>query len=269
MERVMMKTTANQYPAQRRDHSMGQLPGRAPWPSTALAVLFLAVSILLATAALLGAGVLALRWTDAHLPHVALSGRETHTVNRTELVRQIRAFQLITAKQTYATHTEQTVSQTFSVGTSRVALPGWLASEQMRVEGQAQVLAGVDLSQVKPEDITVTGSGKNRSVQVAIPQAQVLSTELVPNTLHISTMAGVLPQLEWALGISDDQLRNRSADSLLQAGRQAAEQQGIETSAAAEAQQRLTSFLQALPADGGHISYTVVIKPSSSVRASS
>jgi hypothetical protein len=226
-----------------------------------MALLVLAGSILASTALLLMGGVLAWRWTDQHLPHLGMNSAETQAVNRTELLRQIQAFQLITVEQTYSARTQQRVDQSFDLGSSHVALPDWLAGEQLTVQGQARVLAGVDLAQVRPEDIHVTGSGKHRSVQVNIPPAQVLSTELMPNTLRVSTTSGLLPLVEQAFGINDDQLRNRSADLLVQAGRQAAEQQGIDAAAGAAAQQRLAGFLQNLSADGGQVSYTVSVKP--------
>lgn len=96
-----------------------------------------------------------------------------------------------------------------------------------------------------------------------IPAAQVLSTELVPNTLNVSVTAGVLPRVEQAFGVSDDQFRNSSADLLVQAGRQTAEQQGLEADATVAAQRRLTGFLQQLPSDGGRVVYKVAVKPSS------
>lgn len=259
----MLKANRSRYPSIGAHTGPGRRSGRPAWSPMALALALVAGSILVSTVLLVIAGVTAWRWTDQHLLHVGFTTSKTTTVNRTELVRQIRAFQLITVKQTYATRTQQSISQTFSVGTSRMSLPVWLAGEQMTVQGQVQVLAGVDLAQVGPNDIVVRESGTHRAVQVTIPRAEVLSTELVPNTLRVSTTAGVLPQLEQALGISDDQLRDRAADLLLQAGREAAEQQGIEASAAAEAQQQLADFLQTLPSDGGRVTYAVAVQQTS------
>lgn len=256
----MLKANGGNHPSGGPEPASGRSTGRPTWSPTAIALVLVAGSILACTVLLLAIGFTAWHWTDQHLLHLGLTKSETKTVNRTELVRQIRAFQLITVKQTYATRTQQTVSQAFSAGTSRVTLPDWLAGEQMSVQGQVQVMAGVDLAQVAPDDIVVSRRGNDRYVQISIPPAQIIATELVPNTLQISTTSGLLTQLEQALGISDDQLRNRAADLLLQAGQQAAEQQGIEAGAASEARSRLASFLQTLPSDGGHVTYAVAVK---------
>ncbi len=240
----------------------GRDSARLSWSPTAIALVLLAGSILASTALLLGVGVLTWRWAEQQLFHTGLTSSQQATVNRTELLHEVQAFQLVTIKQTYATRTQETVNQAFTLGTSRVNLPGWLAGEQLTVQGQAQVLAGVDLAQIRPEDIAVRESGRTRTVQLTIPAPRIVGTELVPNTLRVSTTEGFLPEIEQALGISDDQLRTRSADLLLQAGRQAAEQHGIEASAAAEAQRQLTSFLQSLPAGGGQVTYRVTVRPS-------
>jgi hypothetical protein len=237
-----------------------RVAARPSWSPTAIAQMLLAGSILASTALLVGAGVLTWRWADQHLLHPGLASTQQATVSRTQLIREVQAFQLVTVKQTYAARTQQSVTQAFNLGANRITLPGWLAGEQVTVQGQAQVLAGVDLAQVRPEDIVVRDSGKTRTVQITIPAPQILSTELVPDTLRVSTSVGLLPQIEQALGISDDQLRVRSADLLLQAGQQAAQQQGIEASAATEAQRRLTDFLQSLPASGNRVTYTVTVK---------
>jgi hypothetical protein len=256
----MVKVGHSRYPSGGTLAAPGSRTRHPAWSPTAVGLVLLAGAIVLSTALVLVAGTAAWRWTDQHLLRLGLTTRQTQTVNRTELVRQIRAFQLVSVKQTYATRTQQTVSQAFGTGTSQVALPDWLAGEQMTVQGRVQVLAGVDLSQVEPDDIVVSRQGNDRHVQVRVPPAQVISTELVPNTLRVSTTAGLLTQLEQALGITDDQLRNRAADLLLQAGRDAAQQQGIEAAAAGEAERRLTGFLQSVPSEGGHTSYAVVVK---------
>jgi hypothetical protein len=230
------------------------------WSAAALALWVLAATAVVFLGLALFVCITAWHWAEQNVLHAGLQDARTNTVNRTELLKQVQALELVTVKQTYATHTQQSAGQTFNAGADHVALPAWLAGEQVDVQGQVQVAAGVDLARVGADAIHVSSRGKNLQVQIVVPEARVTGAELVPDTLKVTTRTGVLTQLGQDFGLSNDTLRDRAADDLVQAGRDAAIQQGIEANAAHEAQTRLQGFLQQLPESGSHVTYIVAVQ---------
>ena len=57
-------------------------------------------------------------------------------------------------------------------------LPRFLAGEKMLLVVHGQVIAGVDLGKVRPEDVSVNDSGKERTVRVRLPKAEILVTRV-------------------------------------------------------------------------------------------
>lgn len=234
----------------------------APLISSATALNFwLPAAICLLSLVIMGAaGLVAWHWASETLLHIGAQSAGTTFVDRSELLQEVRAFQLITIRETYASQTTENLAEVFNAGSTTMPLPGWLAGEHLGVQGKVDVTAGVDLAQVQPEDIRSTRAGKDLHVQITVPAAKVMSTELVPNTLKMATSAGVLTGLGQTLGLSDQRLRDRAADDLAQSARGAAVRQGIQADATREAQHRLQAFLDALPQNGGHVDYTVVVR---------
>ncbi len=217
---------------------------------------------LLALVAALGLGGLtAWRWVDAALLHWGVGDGSVQTVGRGQLLQRVRAFELATVKQTYAGESHITADKVVAAGPMRVALPGWIAGQQLDVKGRATVTAGVDLSRVGTDDMEVTRNGKDIRVIIHVPAPQVLSTELVPNSLDMIAHAGLISRLGLDTGIGENDLRNRAADLVAENAREAAVRNGILEDAARETQQRLQAFLQSLPAAGGHVTYAVEVAP--------
>lgn len=201
------------------------------------------------------------RWVDHNLLHWGLADSRTATVNHAELLERVRAFELATVKHTYQGQAHVDVAKQLNAGPVRVGLPSWVAGQRLAVTGRATVAAGVDLSRVKPDDMTVTREGKETRVVIRVPAPQVLSTELVQGSLDMTTGAGVVTRLTKAAGIGETDLRDRAADEVVRVARDTAVQQGILDDAAREATGRLQAFLQALPQPGGKVTYVVEVAP--------
>jgi Protein of unknown function (DUF4230) len=59
-------------------------------------------------------------------------------------------------------------------GDTRGALPAWLMGDHILFIGQGEVVAGIDLSQLRPEDVRV----REMSVALRLPSAEIFSTRL-------------------------------------------------------------------------------------------
>jgi hypothetical protein len=218
---------------------------------------FLGVLLLLGVA-----GWFTWRWVDQNLLHWGLADGPTQTINESELLRRVQAFELTTVKQTYASHSEIDVSQKLNLGPKSVGLPSFLAGQRLKAKGQATITAGVDLSRVKPEDMQVTRDGKNVQVALTLPPPQVLSSALEPGTLDLSTSSGMLNRFGQAVGLNEQDLRDRAADEVTLAAREQALEQGILLDAAQEAGRRMQAFLQSLPQTGSErVTYVVTVRP--------
>ena len=251
------------------------VPAPAPWPDGderraerpgttvgRLGVWFFTLAALL----LLGlSGLVAWRWVDRNLLHWGVKDGPTQTVNQAELLQRVRAFELATVKHTYAGEAHIDATKVLNAGPKRVALPSFLAGQQLDAKGNVTVTAGVDLSRVRPEDMEVTRQGRDVRVTIRVPAPEILSAELVPNTLDMSTNAGIATRLRQAIGLKEEQdLRDRAADEVVLVARETAIQQGILEEAAREAERRLEAFLQSLPQSGNErITYIVEVRPPS------
>jgi hypothetical protein len=164
-------------------------------------------------------------------------------------------------KHTYAGQAHLDADGVLNAGPKRVPLPGWMAGQELDVSGMVTVTAGVDLARVRPEDMEVTRRGKEVRVTIRVPAPQVLSSELVPATLDMSTRSGVLTKLRQSVGLERQDLRDRAADEVTRVARDTAVDEGILSDAARETERRLQAFLQSLPQPAGErVTYTVVVR---------
>ncbi len=61
---------------------------------------------------------------------------------------------------------------------SSPVLPDLLAGDRILLVVHGQSIAGIDLSQLKPEDVQITESGGTRSIHVTLPASQLFVTNL-------------------------------------------------------------------------------------------
>ena len=61
---------------------------------------------------------------------------------------------------------------------SSVVLPDLLAGDRILLVVHGQSIAGIDLSQLKPEDVRITESSGSRSIHVTLPASQLFVTNL-------------------------------------------------------------------------------------------
>ncbi len=61
---------------------------------------------------------------------------------------------------------------------SSAVLPDLLAGDRILLVVHGQSIAGIDLSQLKPEDVSITESGGVRSIHVALPASQLFVTTI-------------------------------------------------------------------------------------------
>jgi hypothetical protein len=205
-------------------------------------------------------GVATWRWVDRNLLHWGVSDGPTETVNHAELLERVRAFELVAVKHTYAGDAHVDLTKVLNAGPVRLSLPGWAAGQELDVTGKVAVSAGVDMSRVGPEDMQITQQGNDAHVVIRLPAPELLSAELVPNSLDMSTSAGLITRFRQRVGVEEDDLRDRAADEVILVAREAAIEQGILDDAARETERRLQSFLQSLPQPGGRVTYTVVVR---------
>ena len=216
----------------------------------------------LASLLLLGlSGLVAWRWVDANLLHWGVDDGRTTTVDEAQLLERVRAFELATVKHTYAGEAHIEAAKVLNLGPKQWSLPGAVAGQKLDVKGNVVVTAGVDLSKVRPGDMEVTRQGKDTHVRVRVPAPEVLSAELVPNTLDMSTSAGMLTRVRQSIGLSEKDLRDRAADQVVRVARESAVEQGMLDDAARETERRLAAFLQSLPQTGTErVTYVVEVQ---------
>lgn len=206
-------------------------------------------------------GMMAWRWADTNLLRWGVQDAETTAIDSARLIERVRAFQLATVKHTYAGSATIDADKTLAAGPVRLGLPGWVAGQELSVTGDATVTAGVDLARVSPDDMQITRQGKEVNVLIRLPAPEILSTELLPNTLDMNTSAGVLTRIKQRVGLSEADLRDRAADQVIGAARDAAVRQGILDEAARESEKRLQAFLQSMPQTGQEkVTYAVVVR---------
>lgn len=219
----------------------------------AAAWIFLATSLLF-----LGLGaVVTWRWVDGNFLHWGIAEGEEEAVDHAVLLERVRAFELATVKHTYGTEARIETQNVLNAGPRRITLPGFLAGQSLDVEADVVITAGVDMARVQPEDMEIICQGKLCQVTIRVPAPEILSAEIVPNSLDMSTSEGLITRL----GIGEKDLRDRAADQVVIVAKEQAIRQGILTDAARETERRLQAFLQSLPQTGdGKITYTVITR---------
>ncbi len=218
---------------------------------------------LLGTIALVAfSGYVTWRWVDDHVLTLGVEDAGTTTTNTVDLVERIRAFELVTTKDTYDTRSNTDFKKRLNLGVTKVGLPGFVAGQELDVKAQVTVSAGVDLAQIRPEDIEVIQNGSDAVVIVRIPEAQVTSTEVDPDSFDISTSAGLLTRLRSTIGLGERDVRDGALGAVTTIGREEALRSGILDEATLAAREQLQAFLQALPQTGeGRITYRVELQP--------
>ena len=244
-------------PARSQPAEPPRTPGRSPLATIGV------WSFALASLLLLGlSGLMTWRWVDRNLLHWGIEDGKTTQVNSAELLERVRAFELTTVKHTYGGDAHVDAAKIFSAGPARLSLPSWMAGQKLEVSGKVTIAAGVDLARVRPEDMQITRQGRDVQVVITVPAPELLSAELVPNTLNMDTSQGVLTRIKTTAGFDEKDLRDRAADQLVVAAKRGALEQGILDEAAREAERRLQAFLNALPQTGdGRTTYVVVARP--------
>jgi Protein of unknown function (DUF4230) len=107
-------------------------------------------------------------------------------------------------------------------------LPNFLTGDKLLLIGHGEVIAGVDLSQLKASDVSISGDPLHGgSIHIHLPAAQVLTTRLDNNRTKVySRMTGVLvtadPNLETQVRQAAEQQITQAAiaDGILDRARQ-------------------------------------------------
>jgi len=232
-------------------------PGRSPIATLGIWTFALASLMLLGLS-----GLMTWRWVDRNLLHWGIEDGKTTEVNAAELLERVRAFELTTVKHTYGGNAEVDAAKVLSAGPARLSLPSWMAGQELKVTGNVTIAAGVDLARVRPEEMQITRQGRDVQVVITVPAPEILSAELVPNTLNMDTSQGLLTRIKTTAGFNEKDLRDRAADQLVVAAKGSALDQGILDEAARETERRLQTFLNALPQTGdGRVTYVVMARP--------
>jgi hypothetical protein len=220
-------------------------------------------SFALASLLLLGlSGLITWRWVDRNLLHWGVEDGKTTQVNSAELLERVQAFELATVKHTYSGNAHIDAEKVLSAGPARLSLPSWMAGQKLDVTGEVVITAGVDLAKVRPEDMQITRQGQDVHVVITTPAPEILSTELVPNTMDIDTSQGLFTRVRTTVGFDEKDLRDQAADQLALVAKRSALEQGVLDDAAYETERRLQAFLNGLPQTGtGRVTYVVVARP--------
>jgi hypothetical protein len=222
------------------------------------------LSFALIAFAALGA-FLSWRWIDDHILSLGIEDAGTTTVNTAELAERVQSFELVTMKDTYDTRSNKDFHQRLNLGLTKVGLPGFIAGQELDVEARVRVSAGVDLSQVTPEDIEVIQNGDDAVIVVRIPEAQLTSTEVEAESFDIDTSAGLLTHFRNTVGLEGKDVRDDALESVTAVAREEALRSGITDEATRAAREQLQSFLQSLPQTGdGTTTYLVEVQPNPS-----
>jgi hypothetical protein len=115
-------------------------------------------------------------------------------------------------------------------------LPGFLAGDKLLLVAHGEVIAGIDLAQLKPGDVQVIGD----AVQVRLPPAQVLTTRIDNQRTRVySRTTGLLVS-------ADPNLESQTRLAAEQQITQAALADGILDKASANARTSVTALLYGL-----------------------
>lgn len=230
-------------------------PRFSPWRAAGWLTLLATVAGIVLTA------YMGWRWLDSNIFSIGIEDAGTVTVNEAELIESIRSFELVTVKNSYDASSNTDFKKRLNAGFTKIALPGWIAGQELDVEAEVTVAAGVDLNQVRAEDIEIIKQGSNSVVVVRIPEAQITSTEVNAETFDISTGSGLLTKVRGGVGLGNRDVRDGALEQVTAEARRQALDEGILAVATREARARLQAFLQGLPQTGdGSVVYLVEVQ---------
>ena len=221
------------------------------------------VALLGTVALVVFSGWVTWRWVDEHVLSMGVEDAGTTTTNTVDLVQRIQAFELVTTKDTYDTRSNTDFKKRLNLGVTKVGLPGFVAGPELDVKAQVTISAGVDLAQIRPEDVEVIANGNDSVVIVRIPEAQITSTEVDPGSFDISTSSGLLTKFRGTIGLGDRDVRDGALEAVTTLARDQALESGILDEATLQARQQLQAFLQSLPQQPGEgsVTYRVELQP--------
>jgi hypothetical protein len=123
---------------------------------------------------------------------------------------------------------------------SSPVLPDALAGDKLLMIVNGNIVAGVDLSKLKPEDVQITESSAGRSIRLAMPPSQVFTTSLDEGKSRVYARdTGLFVRADPNL---ETQVRQKAQAQL----QQAALTDGILDAASRNARATVTSMLQGL-----------------------
>ncbi|MGA7523857.1 MAG: DUF4230 domain-containing protein [Acidobacteriaceae bacterium] len=160
----------------------------------------------------------------------ALSGRTLHIdASQPTVVVQIRRLARLES-------VAYTMDKMVSGDRENRVLPAFLTGDKILLEVHGQAIAGVDLSQLTPQEVRVSG----RSVQVHLPPAQLFTVALDDRTTHVyERTTGILVPVDPSL---EGEVREEAVENL----RQSALSAGILNKAHANACATVTGLLLGL-----------------------
>lgn len=232
--------------------------GAAPsGPQAILRNLTTAASLVIVGLAVVG-GIFTWRWFDNSFGGVGVENAGTTTVDQAELVERVRAFELLTTRDTYDTNSNTEFHKRLNLGLTKFDLPGFVAGEELDVSATVTVAAGVDLSGIQPEDIEIIEQAGSAVVLVRIPEAQLMGTEIGADSFDISTSQGLLDRIGSAVGLGGRDVRDGSVGAVTSIAEEEAVRSGLLDEARVAARDQLQAFLQGLPQpEGGNVTYRV------------
>ena len=134
-------------------------------------VLFTVVISLLLGAALLGVFVHGARTGWPGRLASAIAGRSLTVVSAPDVIDKIQQLNRLETVQ-------YSIDTVVEGQESNALLPDSLAGDKLLMIVHGTTVAGVDLSQLKPENVQITEGRDGRSIQVSLPASQVFSTTL-------------------------------------------------------------------------------------------
>ena len=198
------------------------------------------------------------QWLDSHFFSIGIEDAGSTAVDEAVLLERVRAFELVTTKDTYDTRSNTDFHKRLNLGVTKFGLPGFLAGQELDVKAEVTVSAGVDMAQIRPEDIEVIDQGGGSVVVIRIPPSQITSTEVRPETFDISTDQGLFTRMQGAVGLGDKDVRDGAVSAVTSIAQEEALKGGLLQQASMEAKTRLQAFLQSLPqGEGEQVTYLV------------
>ena len=162
---------------------------------------------------------------------MGFSGRDATIIraNQPTVVRQIQQLQRLET-------VNYTMDKIISGERDNPYLPKFLAGDRLLLVVHGEVIGGIDLAKVQPQDVSITG----RAVSLRIPRAEIFSTRIDnAKTRVYSRDTGLFTS-------PDPNLESEVREAAEQQLQQAALQDGVLKTAEQNAQSTLTSMLRGL-----------------------